>query len=260
MLSPKQIAFLVTSALALFMLACQQPTEPISQEPPPSHIMLFEDFDLQQPGETWSFLEPDHWRVAVEDQRRFLQMAYPRQDEKSAATLQPDHYALYNAYRFRSFSLSCRLRLDQDVANETRNACVIFGYQDQEHYYYINLSNQKGRFRNTIVCVTGDLAKPLPLDQPASPPQINDNTWHKIDVLRNANTGAIEVYLDAYKKDAHPLLKAADSTYQWGYIGLGAIHDHASFAHLALQGEGRKALPPNDLRKASASQNTKAKK
>jgi hypothetical protein len=65
-----------------------------------------------------------------------------------------------------------------------------------------------------------------------------------VDVLRNAKTGTIEVYFDAFDQEDKPIFRVVDRTYEWGYVGLGSFDDHASFANVKIEGEARKAARP----------------
>lgn len=234
--------------VGLLQCGCQDPNATAPErlrEEPISLVNVRDDFEMAVPGDSWSFLNPGLWRVGVEGHRRFLQMAYPPDLPPQGGPQRPSEYAMFNAYQFRSFALTCRLRVDSAPRDEGNNACVIFGWRDDRHFYYVHLSNVYGELSNTVVRVEGGTARSLIPLIDRREPAFTDQDWHKVDVLRDANTGSIEVYVNAFSEDAQPLFSVTDRTYEWGHIGFGACRDHASFAGVEFEGEARRSgLPP----------------
>ncbi len=230
---------------------CQGPQTAAPERPQQEVISLVnvhDEFEMDVPGDSWSFLNPGLWRIGVEGHRRFLQMAYPPDVSPPQGPQRPSEYALFNGYEFRSFSLNCRLRMDSAPRAEGNNACIIFGWRDHTHFYYVHLSNVCGEMSNTLVRVEGGTARSLIPLVDRKQPALTDKNWHKVDVLRDAGTGSIEVYVDAFSEDAQPLFKVTDKTYEWGHIGFGACRDHASFFGVEFEGEARRSVPPAGLK------------
>lgn len=248
---------------------CPSPPPPLTPSPPlllalialgvvsgcrtppqsPTHVgspivTVFEQFMLDDPGENWAFRTPELWRVAVEGDRRFLQMAIPPERPMLPGVRRPQEFALYAPYQFRGFSLSARVRVDRDPSVEHRDACILFGWQDETHCYYAHLSGASDEWHNALVRVDG--AKRVSLVPPGQrpPPTMTDTAWHKVDVLRDVNQGTIEVYVDAYDQEARPVFRVVDRTYAWGHVGLGSFDDHASFANVKIEGEARPSARP----------------
>jgi len=203
------------------------------------HLYVVEEFALDEPGEGWTFRTPDLWHIGVEGDRRYLQMKPPPDRPMTPGVRRPQEYAVYNKYRFRSFNLSCRVRIDNDPTIRARDACIIFGRQDNTHMYYVHLSNHSDEFHNAIVRVDGDSRRSL---LPAKQPRdfaITDRQWHKVDVIRDADSGLIQIYVDAFETGTPPLLETRDRTYEWGHIALGSFDDYASFDHVLIEGQAR---------------------
>jgi hypothetical protein len=230
-------------SLLLLTAGCELPSRTPAAPAPPL-ITAFDQFRLDEPGDNWVFRTPELWRIAQEGDRRFLQMAFPPQRPAPPGVPRPREYTLYAPYQFRSFSLSARIRVDSDSAATARDAVVIFGWQDDTHFYYAHLANTTGQWENTIVRVDGGSRVSLvaPARHPA--PIITDAAWHKVDVLCDASKGSIEVYVDAYDPSDPPVFKIVDRTYEWGHVGLGSFDDHASFANVKIEGEARRTSPP----------------
>jgi len=241
---PNRIAAtLLLIPICLTQMGCQHLTTAPDRDPPPLMATVVEEFRLDEPGEAWTFRTPELWRIGVEGDRRFLQMAKPAQRPMLPGVRRPQEYALHTRHRFRSFNLSCRLRVDCDPSVAGRDACIIFGRRDDTHFYYVHLSNVADQFHNAIIRVDGQTRTSL-LPAGTHPPLTVPGTeWHKVDVIRDADAGTIVVYVDAYDRQAKPWAQIEDRTYDWGYVGLGSFNDHASFAHLLIEGEARRAGP-----------------
>lgn len=227
--------------MLLLLAGCNQPVRrPAAESSAPDRVSVFEDFSFDDALEHWTFRTPQLWRIAQEGDRQFLQMAIPPERPMLPGVRRPQEYAIYNQYQFRSFSLSCRVRVDQDTSVARRDAVVIFGRRDDTHFYYAHLSGFTDEWHNALIRVDGDTRVSLVLPNQRPAPTMTDKDWHKVDVLRNADTGLIEVYVDAYEEGARPVFRVTDKTYEWGSVGVGSFDDHASFARVRIEGEARK--------------------
>ncbi len=231
---------LMVAVFPLLLSGCAGKPVTRTTDPEPLIVTVREDFDLPDPGDAWRFRTPSLWRVAVEGDRRFLQMAVPPERPMLPGVRRPQEYALYIAWEFRSFSLSCRLRLDRDVSVKARDACIIFGRRDETHFYYVHLSSISDGTHNSIMRVDGETRQQLVPDSRSIPPAIADRAWHKVDVLRDVDAGTIKVFVDAYDASTPALFSIIDRTYDWGFIALGSFDDHASFTRIIIDGQARK--------------------
>ena len=225
------------------LAGCQKPAATAPQGPPRAeflHVNVQELFELPT-ADSWSPRTPELWSVAAEGDRRFFRMTEPPQRPMLEGVRRPQEYAVYSPYEFRSFSLSARVRVDRDPAVKARDAVIIFGMQDPTHFYYAHLAGGADEAHNTLWRVDGQTrTRMLPADV-RPPPAMPDLAWHKVDVIRDADTGLIQVFVDAYDPAAKPLFEATDKTYEWGRVAIGSFDDFASFARVLIEGQGRKA-------------------
>ncbi len=109
----------------LFSSGCHDAgKEPGRSEQRPLHVAVSETFELSD-AESWLFRTPELWKVVTEGDRRVLQMAEPPARPMMPGVRRPQEYAIYAPYEFRSFSLSCHVRVDRDPAVRARDACII---------------------------------------------------------------------------------------------------------------------------------------
>ena len=243
---PKLIWRLATGAvLTIVCCGCSgMKTQP--QREKPMMVNASETFDLSEPGDSWSFRTPNLWHLAQEADRHFLQMDAPPQRPLLPGVPRPQEYAIYRKYEFRSFNLSCRVRVDCEPSVAVRDAVVIFGRQDRTHGYYLHLANQSGDFHNTLVRLDGKTRRAL-VPSGSLPPTATDKAWHRVDIQRDADKGTITVYFDYDERDPKPLLQITDRTYEWGFIGVGSFNDYASFGRVLIEGQARKPAHPLDM-------------
>ena len=241
---PDRISAMVSlAATCLTQVGCQHLITEPDRDPPPLIVNVVEEFMLDEPGEAWIFRTPELWRIGVGGDRRFLQMVEPPPRAMLPGARRPQEYALYAKHQFRSFNLSCRLRVDCAHSVAGRDACIIFGRRDDTHLYYVHFSNVADAFHNAIIRVDGQTRTSL-LPAGTHPPLTVPGTeWHKVDIIRDVDTGTITIYVDAYDRQTKPWAQIEDKTYDWGYVGLGSFNDHASFAHVLIEGEARGAGP-----------------
>jgi len=231
-----------TAGLSVF--GCGETTTTPATRREIMHAAVRESFEL--PGaDAWSFRTPELWSVAGEQGRRYLQMAEPPDRPMLPGVCRVQEYAIYEPYEFRSFALSCFVRVDRDEAVTTRDVCILFGRKDDTHYYYVHLSGLSDEAHNTIMRVDGDTRVRLLPEGFRPSPVMTDRNWHKVDVLRNCDTGLIQVYVDAFdEQSARPYFEVSDKAYEWGFIGLGSFDNRAGFARVLIEGDARRPAAP----------------
>ncbi len=220
---------------------CQTPPAASPSGEGPLLVTVAQDFDLAEPSDAWAFRTPSLWWIAEEEGRKFLQMGIPPKRPTMAGIRRPQEYAIYSNYEFRSFNLSCQVRIDREITVAARDACIIFGRQDNTHMYYAHLSSlSDGGAHNVLMRVDGQTRRSLLPPGLQPPPAIRDGNWHQVSVIRDADTGRIRVYVDARSLNDPPVFDVVDKTYEWGFIGLASFDDHASFARVLIEGQARR--------------------
>jgi hypothetical protein len=127
---------------------------------------------------------------------------------------------------------------------EHRDVCVIFGYRDPAHMYYVHFGKVTDKNSNGIFLVDGkDRVKIASADVAGTP---WDSKWHSVRIVRSAKTGLIEAYFDDMDK---PVMSAVDKTFTSGGIGIGTFDDTARFDGVVVytvpfRGKAMRAGPP----------------
>ena len=243
---PALAAFALAAVCGCVELNPAAATRPADADADWSIVRTADGFDLDEPSSAWTFRTPPLWRIAVDGDRRFLQMAFPPKRPLLPGVRRPQEYAVYNKFEFRSFSLTCRVRIESEPTVKGRDACIIFGRRDDTHFYYAHLSNYTDAFHNNLIRVDGADRTPLLPADPARKPAIADQNWHLVDVVRDVNAGTIKVYIDRDKSEqnASPIFEATDRTYASGFVALGSSDDHAGFGRFGIEGQARPPTIP----------------
>jgi len=182
----------------------------------------------------WKCHTPENWKVEREAGKPVLRMTMAGVPPKEIR--RPGEYALWLSKRWGDVEFTAQLRCDETESNTARDAILIFGYQDDTHFYYVHLAGRADSVHNAIMLVNGKDRQRIDLFDPAHPskPALTDRQFHHVKIVRDVSSGSIKVYLD----NSHdPILHAEDKTFLKGLLGVGSFDDTASFHSLAAKGE-----------------------
>jgi hypothetical protein len=171
----------------------------------------------------WSMPYPSDWEVLAENGLHYLHM---KRSRPPGIPRRPLQFARPKNIQAGSFDLEANVR------REGGSMIVVFNYVDTLHFYYVHLSVNPGRqiaVHNGIFIVNGGPRRRIAgIDAPAALP---DRAWHKVRIVRDAQTGSIRVFLDHHMK---PLFTTTDRTFTCGGIGFGSFDERGDFAKIRL--------------------------
>lgn len=172
----------------------------------------------------WEFPHPDDWVSELEYGHYYLHML---RSGKPGVPRRPLQFARLKNVNVGSFDLRVRVR------RAGRSMIIVFNYVDTLHFYYAHVSRDTGKVQpvhNGIFIVDGGPRRRIAgLDaQPALP----NTRWHTIRVVRDVDTGLIQVYSDVQKK---PLFSVVDRHFTCGQVGIGSFDETGDFADFRLR-------------------------
>lgn len=200
--------------------------------------VLWEDFgDLVR----WRSLGYSTWELAEVpaaapgEPTRVLRLTQPAPLRDGVR--RPGDYQLLDGRVWRDLIYDVQVRSLRPATLIGRDVVVIFGYQDDLHFYYAHLSNDSnGTVHNVIMKVNGDDPDPARQryrinveDRPE--PRLTDG-WHQVRIDHRAD-GRIRVYMGDM---VEPLMIAHDTDYPQGQVGLTSFDDTAEFAAVRVIG------------------------
>lgn len=190
-------------------------------------IVVVEDFE--QGATRWKPMDPDGWRVKAGEKGHVFSHF------KKAGAYKPPHRSPVNIAILTEpvvgdFVLTARvLSTHEDYGH--RDACVVFGYQDPAHFYYVHFGKQTDDHANQIFIVNEKPRVKISTQTTKGTPW--DEKWHDVKIVRRVADGTVEVYFDDMQ---NPVMKASDKTFAWGKIGVGSFDDTSDWDDIKLQG------------------------
>ena len=159
------------------------------------------------------------------------------------STYAPPHRSPFNLALLKlpvvsDFELTVRTQNTNYDAGGHRDLCIFWGYQDPGHFYYVHLGAVPDPHSCQIFIVNG--ADRLAITKKESSGTPWDREWHDVKVVRNTESGEMEVYFHDFST---PVMTANDKTFTWGRVGLGTFDDNGNFDDFTLRGVAVTPIP-----------------
>ncbi len=209
-------------------------------KPPATEIkglaLLFFDNFRADPADRWEPSDPKAWKI--DDQKGNRVYSQFQQSKVETPVRSPFNRALIKDLVVGDFVLDVKL---QSTINDYdhRDVCLFFGFQDPAHFYYVHFGKKADDHANQVFIVNNEPRKKISTTSTPGTPWTDG--WHHARVVRNADTGSIEVYFDDMEK---PAMTATDKTFTWGQVGVGTFDDTGNFDDVAVY--GKKVERPKD--------------
>ncbi len=191
---------------------------------PPVFTADFEDASLI----AWQPTDASAWRI--EDAHDGKALSLFKGSSYSPPYRSPLNINLVRDVVVDSFTLEMEM-LTTVASYNHRDLCVFFGYQDAAHFYYIHLGQTADATANSVFLV--DNADRVSIARYRTSGTPWDDQWHRVRLMRDADTGRIEVYFD---DRTTPAMTAYNSRFRWGRIGVGSFDDRGRFDDIQLHG------------------------
>ncbi|MBV8881823.1 MAG: hypothetical protein JO332_17830 [Planctomycetaceae bacterium] len=189
-------------------------------------VLLREDFE--NGADRWEFSDPAAWRVADTPKGKVLSLfekTTPKTPHKS-----PFGIALLKDVIVGDFVLEVDVQ-SSVPRHPQQDLCLIFGYQDNDHFYYSHLARKTDKANNQVFIVNGADRAMISLRTTGGTDLGAD--WTHVKVLRKTADGTIEVYWDDMTT---PVQTGQSKVFAWGRVGLGSYDDLGNFDNVVLRG------------------------
>jgi len=195
----------------------------------PAELPLLQTEDFEQGAEHWQPTDPAAWRTQKRGDRHVYSQFVKR------SNYEPPHRSPYNLALLKDVVVSDFV-LDAQVLSTHedyghRDVCLVFGYQDPAHFYYVHLGKQTDDHANQIFIVND--APRIKISTKTTPGTNWDDQWHHVRIERSVADGAIKVFFDDLQT---PVMTASDKTFTWGRIGIGSFDDTSDWDDIQLHG------------------------
>jgi hypothetical protein len=203
-------------------------------------LLLEESFS--NGADRWQPASPEGWKLIDIDGGKAFSQFKNVDISKKLPHRSPWNIALLQDITVSDFVLEVKVR---ETAKESphRDVCLVFGYQNPAHFYYVHFSRVTNDAHADQVFIVNDADRKAITDkdhQSTGAKWGDQTSWHRLKIVRHVIDGLIEAYFhddDAPFTEADkPLLVAHDETFKWGRIGVGTFDDNADFAVVKLWG------------------------
>lgn len=212
--------FIAARIPGLLLLAALAGRTPAADPAPTSSLplLLERHFDTPASLRELVFSDPAAWRHAARGDGFSLELA--RQSQYQPPFRSPVNLALLPEVVGPEFVLQADL-LQTGREYGHRDMCVVFGFQDPAHYYYIHLASAADDHAHNVFIVNG-AARTRIARRTSTGVDWGTNRWHTVRVERRSNPASLRVFFD---DPAAPIMEAADNTFGAGFIGFGSFDD-----------------------------------
>lgn len=183
--------------------------------------LVFHD-DFESGVDAWEMTDPSAWSI-IEDADRGHVLALEGASDYQPPHRSPHNIALVKDLEVKSFELTVDLKQTGREYGH-RDLCLFFGHQDPGHFYYVHLASKADDHAHSIFIVNG--AARTSIAESRTDGTQWDDSYHRVRIRRNVASGAIEVYFDDMTA---PIMKATDTTFGAGRVGVGSFDDVGRF-------------------------------
>jgi hypothetical protein len=193
-----------------------------------SKLPLLYTEDFENGSDRWEPTDANAWKI-VETKSGKVYSQF-QQSKFNPPHRSPFNFSLLKGVSVGDFVLDVKLQSTvKDYAH--RDMCLIFGYQDSAHFYYVHFGKKTDDHANQIFIVNG--APRTKISTKTTPGTNWDDEWHRVRIVRRIEDGAIEVYFDDLTT---PVMTATDKRFSWGRVGIGSFDDTGNWDDVTLRG------------------------
>ncbi|HUY90982.1 MAG TPA: hypothetical protein VMV10_19755 [Pirellulales bacterium] len=224
--SPKRLPSPFAHLAAIVALAAATSAAAVLSAEPKWPVVFKEDFE--HGADRWTPTDEKAWKVVETAGGRVYSLF--QQSEYQPPHRSPVNFSLAKDVIVGDFALEARVRSTvKDYAH--RDMCLIFGYQDPAHFYYVHLGKKTDDHANQIFIVND--APRTKISEKTTPGTNWDDEWRRLKLVRTAADGSINVFWDDFER---PIMTAVDKTFAWGQIGLGSFDDTGDWDDVVVRG------------------------
>ncbi|HEX3868870.1 MAG TPA: hypothetical protein VHV77_00395 [Pirellulales bacterium] len=192
----------------------------------PNDMRLVFSDDFEHGADHWEPTDPAAWKIVTSDGGHVYSQY--QESKFKPPYRSPFNFALVKDVTVGSFVFDARALSTKPDYNH-RDMCVIFGYQDPAHFYYVHLGKKTDDHANQIFIVNE--APRVKISTKTSPGTDWDDAWHEVRVVRKIDDASIAIYFDDMQT---PVMEATDKTFTSGRVGIGTFDDIGNWDDVKL--------------------------
>lgn len=176
--------------------------------------------DFSKGIDEWKPTDPSAWKVITENGTPVYSLF--KQSDYNPPVRSPLNISLVGDLVVNDVVIEAELKSTGRQYGH-RDMCIIFGYQDESHFYYAHIAPAPNTdpHANSIFIVNGEPRKSIALHR-NNGTEWKDETYYTVRVVRDTATGSIQVF---HGNLLTPILVAEDKTFLSGKVGVGSFDD-----------------------------------
>ena len=184
----------------------------------------------------FAFTDPAAWRFGFSDKDgKYIE--HFQKSKYKYPVRSPFNIALLKERKFGSFTMDMEVQqTGRDYGH--RDLCFFFGAQDPSHFYYVHIATKSDPHAHNIMLVNGSPRVSIS-ESATKGHDWGKDQWHHIRIVRDIESGKIEVFADAMDK---PIMTATDKTFGAGWVGFGSFDDTGRVRAIRVYGEKGSAV------------------
>ncbi|MEM9884578.1 MAG: hypothetical protein AAF849_01710 [Bacteroidota bacterium] len=190
-------------------------------------ILYRSDFNSSEDLKKFQCSDPAAWRINTQ----YSALELFGKSDYQPPVRSPKNIALLKDIPVGSFVLDMDLKQTGKEYGH-RDMCIFFGMKDATNFYYVHLASKADQNAHNIFLVNDEARRNIAEKTTAGIDWGND--WHRVRIVRYAQSGIIEVYFDDLQT---PIMEATDVHFQHGLIGFGSFDDTGMVDNIVLSGE-----------------------
>ncbi len=204
--------------------AGEKPAETLKGLP----LVTFEDFESGS-AERWEPTDKTAWELKKQGENTVYSLVKKNSNYKPPVR-SPLNRSLLKDVVLTDTVLDVKLQSTSHSYGH-QSLCLFFGFQDESHFYYVHFGKEADPHANQIFIVNGEPRKSISLTTTEGTNWTEN--WHHARVVRDTQTGKIEIYFDDMET---PAMTAVDKTFLSGRVGVGSFDDPGNFDNVAVYG------------------------
>ncbi len=196
---------------------------------PESYQLVYEqDFHSPSSVKDFEMSDPGAWQIGEADNRHFLSLI--NQSNYQPRVRSPFNVAVLKTPFLRDFIMEIEAaQTGREYGH--RDLCFFFGFVNPSNFYYVHMASKTDDHANNIFIVNDEPRKKISTETSSGTAWAETNSWHKIRIVRTIEDGMILVYFDDMTS---PVMRAEDTHFDIGRIGLGSFDDTGNFSNLKV--------------------------
>lgn len=180
----------------------------------------------------WTFTEDKAWSLKEHETYGHILCLTKKKSDYQPPHRSPLSIAILDEVILGSFTMTMKVKTTEPTYGH-RDLCLFFAYQAPDKFHYVHLGQKTDPHANQIFIVNEAPRTKISEKTNAGTEWKEDGHWHDVKLVRDVDSGKIEVYFDDME---NPAMTATDKTFTWGKIGIGSFDDRGCFADIRIEG------------------------